>query len=76
MPVKTSCEIRCVNCGKWFRSEIQFGQYKSFTSGYLAENLQSCPHCRMMTACNKENMRFIEDEEEGNKTHFEGKDTF
>jgi hypothetical protein len=75
MPIKTSCEIKCLDCGKWFRAGIQFGVYESFFTSCIRGSRQNCPYCGTMTPCNKENMRFVEDAGEGHKTYIEGKDT-
>jgi len=69
MSENNTCEIRCLNCHQWFRSGIGFGSYESFKRSTLYGNLQGCPWCRTMTPCNKENMRFIEDIGDGNKTY-------
>jgi hypothetical protein len=76
MAIKTSCEIKCLNCEKWFRSAIQFGNAKTFFTSSLSGNNQQCAHCRKMTPCNKENMRFREDDGEGHVTYTDGKDTW
>ena len=52
------CEIKCLSCDKWFPSMIQFGDAKTFFTSTLIGNKQQCPHCKKMTDCNKENMRF------------------
>ena len=70
------CEIRCLMCGEWFPSAIQFGTAEVFFSSTLIDNLQQCPHCGKMTNCNKENMRFVERQSNGRVTYIEGQDTF
>ena len=69
-----NCEIKCLNCEKWFPSGTQFGDAESFFSSTLIGNLQQCPHCGQMTSCNKENMRFSERIPDGRVIYFEGKD--
>ena len=68
------CEIRCLNCKKWFRSPIQFGDAESFFGSTLINNKAQCPFCKVMTGIDKENMRFDERREDGRATHTEGKD--
>lgn len=46
-----------------------------YDSTEMSENMQQCPHCGQMTACNKENMRFDYREDSGLVAHIEGKDT-
>ena len=75
MPLKTSCEIQCLECKKWFRAAFQFGDYESFFTSCVRGSRQNCPQCGIMTSCNKENMRFVEDIGEGHKKYIEGKDT-
>ncbi len=72
MSEKTSAEVRCLNCHRWFRSGVGFGSHEIFKNSTLYENLQGCPWCRKMTPCNKENMRFVENMGEGNKTYLQG----
>ena len=76
--IKTSCQIRCEHCKKWFPSGIQFGTAEAFFTSTLIGNLQRCPNpnCGRMTGCNKENMRFEERHPDGRVTYVEGKDTF
>jgi hypothetical protein len=74
--IETSCEIRCLKCGRWFRSGIQFGSADTFFTSTLVGNLQQCTKCGKMTGCNKENMRFVERRPDGGVTYVEGKDTF
>lgn len=70
---ETICEIKCLKCGTWFKSAIQFGDSNSFFYSNLSGNLQQCNHCNEMTDCNKENMRFSERANEGwLKTYYEG----
>ena len=70
------CEIRCLNCNKWFPSPIQFGDANSFFSSDTSGNKAQCPYCRLMTDCNKDNMLFDQRDSEGRVHHEEGKDTF
>ena len=72
--VQTKCEIRCLYCGKWFPSPIQFGDAESFFSSELIGNRVNCPFCGHMTGCNKENMRFVERRQDERITYAEGKD--
>ncbi len=76
MGKNTTCEIRCLKCGEWFPSGIQFGDAETFFSSTLTGNLQNCPHCKKMTGCNKENMRFVERREDGRTVITEGKDAY
>ncbi len=76
MSQKTKCQIKCLNCKRWFSSPIQFGDATSFFASYLAGNEAQCPHCGLMTDCNKDNMLFDERNSEGKVIHEEGKDTF
>ena len=76
MTNNVSCEIRCLNCDKWFTSGIFFGDFNSFDSAVTERNKQQCPHCGFMTDCNKDNMRFDQRDNEGRVHHEEGKDTF
>ena len=69
------CEIKCLNCGRWFKSGIAFPDAKSFDTSTLIGNKQRCPFCGYMTECNKENMRFTERKSDGFVYHHEGKDT-
>ena len=64
-------EIKCLNCGKWFKNNaIVFSSVNGFNSSELKNNLVQCPYCNKMTGCDKENIR-ITGESEG----FIGKDT-
>lgn len=58
MSALKNIETRCLNCGHWFPSPIGFGSMETFGSSSLSGNLVTCPHCRQMTPCNKENTRF------------------
>ena len=71
-----TCEIKCLKCGNWFRSGIQFGDAESFFSSTLKGNKHQCRKCGEMTDCNKENMRFVERKSGGKVTYLEGKETF
>ena len=75
MERETICEIRCLNCKKWFRSPFQFGNAESFFGNMLSDNKVQCPFCKVMTGMDKENMRFGERREDGRVTYTEGKDT-
>ena len=55
-PVK-EVQIQCLYCKKWFHSPISFGEFETFDTSTLDGNTVSCPHCRKMTGCNKENIR-------------------
>jgi len=59
MSKELSIEVRCLHCGKWFRSPIGFGSIKSYDTSILIGNIVKCPNCGRMTDCNKENMRLI-----------------
>ena len=72
---KVVCEIKCLKCGKWFESAIQFGGAEPFDTSTLIGNKQQCPFCGYLTDCNKENMRFTERKSDGFVYHHEGKDT-
>ena len=50
-------EIRCKECGAWFRSPINFGGTDSFDTSTLIGNQVQCRSCGKMTGCDKENMR-------------------
>ncbi len=76
MKRNTTCEIRCQQCGEWFKSGIFIGDAENYISGKITENQQQCPICGKMTGMNKDNMRFDERREDGRVTHEEGKDTF
>lgn len=52
-------EIRCERCGRWFRSGIHLGDDQTFDTSTLVGNRQRCPHCRELTGCNKDNMRWV-----------------
>lgn len=71
-----SVRIRCLHCGKWFDSGIQFGDDRSFSTSTLEGNLQQCPRCHKMTGCNKENMDVVTVDDKGKPDGgFVGKDT-
>jgi hypothetical protein len=72
---KVICEIKCLRCGKWFKSGIQFGGTIPFDTSTLIGNKQPCPFCGYLTECNKENMRFEERRSDGFVHHHEGNDT-
>ena len=76
---KVICEIKCLRCGKWFKSGIQFGGTIPFDTSTLIGNKQPCPFCAYLTECNKENMRFVEkitdDKENVSYKYRQGKDT-
>jgi len=71
----TICEIKCLNCGRWFKSPIQFGNAESFFTAKTLGNKVRCPLCGEQTGCNKDNMRFGERRDDGRITYVEGKDT-
>jgi len=76
MPKQVSCEIKCLNCEKWFQSPIQFGSVRPFDTSHMYGNLVQCRYCGQMTNCNKENMRFVERDSETGEVHYiEGEDT-
>jgi hypothetical protein len=54
-----SIEIRCLRCGEWFCSQIQFDSTESFRAGVLFGALARCRHCRHMTSCNEQNFRLL-----------------
>lgn len=72
---ETFCEVRCLNCGEWFRSGIQFGSAGAFFATATRGNVQTCTHCNKPTPMNKDNMRFGERREDGGVFYIEGKDT-
>lgn len=49
--------IRCLNCGEWIPSEVDFSDSESFDTSVLFEYLAACPHCGQLTRSNKENFR-------------------
>ena len=52
--------IICPKCKFIFKSPIAFGDRKSFESSKLEGNIVSCPNCKSIIPCNKENMIFKE----------------
>ncbi|KKF38835.1 hypothetical protein EYY83_01580 [Hafnia alvei] len=65
-----SITVRCQHCNYKFKSGIWINNRKSFEGSNFFNNLQNCPACGEMTACNKEN--FIARFEDGG---FIGKDS-
>ena len=66
-----TCEIRCERCSQWFPSPVHFGSSESFFTSALIGNKVKCRHCGLMSGCNKDNMRFRDDDKKGfvgNKT--------
>jgi hypothetical protein len=64
-----------LNCGKWFRSGIQFGSAEAFFVTATRGNIQTCTICGKPTPMNKDNMRFGERRDDGGVFYTEGKDT-
>ena len=49
-------------CSAVFPSPISFGSRQTFETANLSGNMVTCPKCRSMVPCNKENMIFKEDD--------------
>ncbi|AKB49435.1 hypothetical protein MSBRW_0182 [Methanosarcina barkeri str. Wiesmoor] len=61
-----SCEVRCTKCKKWFSSQIiQFEDEESFLHSIMYKNTEECPHCKAMVTHDKEIMRFVEKDSNG-----------
>ena len=61
-----SCEIRCKQCKKWFRSQIvQFEDAETFLHAVMYKNTEPCPYCDTMVSHDKEIMRFVEKDSAG-----------
>ncbi|AKB76348.1 hypothetical protein MSLAZ_3087 [Methanosarcina lacustris Z-7289] len=61
-----SCEIRCKQCRKWFRSQIvQFEDAETFLHAVMYKNTEPCPYCDTMVSHDKEIMRFVEKDSTG-----------
>lgn len=58
MSKKSKCQIKCLNCKKWFSSPIQFEDSESFFTSYLMGYTIQCPHCKKMTLVNNHNIFF------------------
>lgn len=56
---QTSIKVHCLHCGEGFHLPIAFGSIEIFEGTAMADNMISCPHCRMLTALGKENVRFV-----------------
>ena len=52
-------EIDCAGCGTVVRSPFEFHCRGVFDTGTLIGNKLQCSSCGEMTACNKENMRVV-----------------
>ena len=52
-----SVEIRCEHCREWFTSPLSFFASKHFDTSKLFLSVAKCPHCRLITGCDKDNFR-------------------
>ena len=75
MSEEVTCSIKCLNCGKWFKSDIHLGDTVSYNETDTLGNKQQCPHCNQMTDCNKENMMF-DSRDDAKVLHVEGEKTY
>jgi len=77
MTREINIEVRCLHCENWFRSPIGFGNVTSYDTSLLIGNRVSCSQCGRLTDCNKENIRFVERNQETGEVHYiEGQDTY
>ena len=53
-------QTSCLNCDEWIKIAILFGEFDSFVISKMEGKQVQCPHCGEETGCNKENMRFRE----------------
>lgn len=67
------CEIKCLNCGKWFISRYYYDDPDSFFNSTQIENRAQCNYCTQWTYCDKKNMRFGKREQDGKISYIESK---
>lgn len=66
MNIRKDCEVRCTKCRKWFSSQLlQFEDEESFLHSVMYKNTESCPYCNTAVTHDKEIMRFVEKDSNG-----------